>query len=272
MPLFSIPLHAQLMSLLLTAIPLLIFFAIVGGVLRRRLNPNLLPPVPLFPGAVFPNLFDWIYSSFFVLVTILSTLAVVASPPATHMSASVLLVNLGLQVAVYLPFVIRFVLLPAPVQSSLGVGRTLLYLLIALLVIIVSSSLMEFLGLYRLLMELTGCPELQDIVVMFSNGDWAQRGTIALAAVVVAPICEEIVYRGFIYNILKRYSRRWVAIILSALLFSVIHGSMAQAVPLTIFGIVQCILYDKARSLRLPILLHAIYNTVSLILILLLPH
>ena len=131
---------------------------------------------------------------------------------------------------------------------------------------------MEYLGLYRLLMELTGCPELQDIVVMFSNGDWAQRGTIALAAVVVAPICEEIVYRGFIYNILKRYSRRWVAIILSALLFSVIHGSMAQAVPLTIFGIVQCILYDKARSLRLPILLHAIYNTVSLILILLLPH
>ena len=55
-------------------------------------------------------------------------------------------------------------------------------------------------------------------------------------------------------------------------MFSVIHASLAQTAALTIFGCVQCILYDKARSLWLPIMLHAVYNSITLILILVLPY
>lgn len=272
MPVFSYPLHAQLMSLLLTATPVLILFVIGGGMLRRRLNPAVLPPVPLFPGAVFPNVFDWLYTSFFILFTVLGALAMLGTPPPSGLSASTLLMNVGLQFAVYLPFIIRFSLLPSPVRPHLGIGKTLLYLLTALLVIIVPAALMDHSGFNSWLMEKTGCPELQDIVVMFRDGTPARRGVIALAAVVMAPVCEEIVYRGFIYNLLKRYSSRWTAILLSALMFSVIHASLAQTAALTIFGCVQCILYDKARSLWLPITLHAVYNSITLILILVLPY
>ncbi len=271
MPVSSYPLHAQLMSLLLTATPVLILFVIGGGVLRRRLSPAVLPPVPLFPGVVFPNVFDWLYTSFFILFTVLGTLATLVSQPPSGLSASTLLINVGFQFAVYLPFIIRFTMLPSPARPHLGIGKVLLYLLTALLVIIIPAAMMEHCGFNSWLMEKTGCPELQDIVVMFRDGNPAQRAAIALAAVVMAPVCEEVVYRGFIYNLLKRYSRRWMAILLSALMFSVIHASLAQTVALTIFGCVQCILYDKARSLWLPMTLHAVYNAITLILILLLP-
>lgn len=271
MPVSSYPLHAQLMSLLLTATPVLLLFVIGGGVLRRRLSPAALPPVPPFPGAVFPNVFDWLYTSFFILFTVLGTLATLVSQPPSDLSASTLLVNVGFQFAVYLPFIIRFSLLPSPMRPHLGFGKVLLYLSAALFAIIVPAAMMEHCGFNSWLMEKTGCPELQDIVVMFRDGNPAQRAAIALAAVVMAPVCEEVVYRGFIYNLLKRYSRRWIAILLSGLMFSVIHASLAQTVALTIFGCVQCVLYDKARSLWLPMTLHAVYNTITLILILVLP-
>lgn len=267
----SIPPHVVLMTLLLIATPLMMAFAIGCGMLRRRFAADALPAIPQFPGSSFPGVFDWLYTSFFVLITVMGTAAALFTPHGEPMTVGVLLLNLGLQVAVYLPFVIRFVLLPPPHRPSPGVGKTLLYLLLALMSIFIPSFFFETMGFYRWLMELTDCPELQDIVVMFRDGDWALRAVIALAAVVVAPICEEIVYRGFVYNMLKRYCTRLVAILLSALLFSVIHGAFAQVVPLALFGCVQCILYDKARSLWLPMTLHAIYNAISLCAILLLP-
>ena len=265
------PLHVQLMTMLLAATPLVILFAISGGFLRQRLSADVLPAVPQFPGAAFPGVFDWLYTGFFATFTVLGTIAALFTPQGEGITAGVLLLNLGLQVAVYLPFVIRFALLPPQQRVSLGFGRTLLYLWLALMTIIIPSFLLEQLGFFRRLMELTSCPELQDIVVMFRDGDGALRASIALAAVVVAPICEEIVYRGFLYNMLKRYCARTIAILLSALFFSIIHGAFAQVLPLMIFGCVQCVLYDKARSLWLPMTLHAIYNGITLCMILLLP-
>lgn len=264
-------LHTQIMSLLLVATPVLILSAIGNGLLRRRFSSETLPPVPMFPGATFPNIFDWLYTGFFITATISGTMVTVMNPPSGEITVGIMVTNLLLQVCIYLPFVIRFGLLPAPLRRKLRPGSAVLLLLLTLLGIIVPFHILELLGFFRRLTELTGCPELQDIVVMFRDGNTELRLVIAAAAVIVAPVCEEIVYRGFVYNILKRYSSRVVSIFLSALLFSVIHGSLAQALPLLVFGAVQCILYDKARSLWLPMAFHAVYNALMLILILILP-
>lgn len=264
-------LHTLIMSLLLVVTPVLILFTIGGGLLRRQFSLNALPPVPMFPGATFPNIFDWLYTGFFIATTIFGTVVTVMNPPTGEITVGTMLTNLLLQVCVYLPFVIRFGMLPAPIRPKFRIGSAAFHLFLALLSIIIPFCFLEQLGFFRWLTELTGCPELQDIVVMFRDGNTGLRLTIAAAAVIIAPVCEEIVYRGFVYNILKRYSCRVVAILLSALLFSVIHGSLAQTLPLLVFGIAQCILYDKARSLWLPMTLHAIYNGLMLIMILILP-
>lgn len=267
----DLSLHTLMMSLLLVVTPILILFTIGGGLLRRQFSTSALPPVPMFPGATFPNIFDWLYTAFFITTTIFGTVVTVMNPPTGEITVGTLLTNLLLQVCVYLPFVIRFGMLPAPIRPKFRIGTAACHLFLALLSIIIPFCILEQLGFFRWLTELTGCPELQDIVVMFRDGNTELRLVIAAAAVIVAPVCEEIVYRGFVYNILKRYSGRVVAILLSALLFSVIHGSLAQTLPLLVFGVVQCILYDKARSLWLPMALHAIYNALMLIMILILP-
>ena len=267
----DISFHAMMMSLLLVVTPILILFTIGGGLLRRLVCSKALPPVPLFPGATFPNIFDWLYTGFFITITIFGTVVAVLNPQAGAITTGAMLTNLLLQVFVYLPFVIRFGMLSSPVRAKFSVGATAIHLLLALVSIIVPFCILEQLGFFRWLTELTGCPELQDIVVMFRDGNTELRLVIAAAAVIVAPVCEEVVYRGFIYNILKLYSCRTVAILLSAQLFSVIHGSLAQTLPLLIFGVVQCILYDKARSLWLPMVLHAVYNGLMLTMILILP-
>ena len=53
------------------------------------------------------------------------------------------------------------------------------------------------------------------------------------------------------------------AALASALFFSVVHGSLTQFIPLTLFALIQCWAYERARSLWLPILLHMLFNGIS---------
>ena len=85
------------------------------------------------------------------------------------------------------------------------------------------------------------------------------------AAVLVAPICEEIVFRGYLYPILKRFSGVWVAGLCSALLFSCAHGNLVALLPLLIFGIVQVVIYEKTGSLWAPIAVHFCFNSASVL-------
>jgi len=46
---------------------------------------------------------------------------------------------------------------------------------------------------------------------------------VLLSGVIIAPICEEIVFRGYLYKAFRDRFRPWYAIVLSAALFSAIH-------------------------------------------------
>ncbi len=265
------PFHAQLMMGLILVAPLAYLLTLgVGAVFRRDGNQGL-PPVPIYPGSVFPGAFDWCYTIFFSILTILSALMSVCGAgqaDVSKVSAGSMIVSTLMQCMLYLPFLVRFISLPRPIAPTLDIGTKLMYVFVALGAIILPFKLLDCLGFFNYVMETTGCPEFQEVVVMFRDGNMGMKLAVAFAAVVMAPICEEVVYRGFIYQMLKQYSGRIVACILSALLFSVIHGALVQSLPLFIFGVVQCLLFEKTRSVLLPIVVHAIYNTASLLMIL----
>lgn len=246
--------------------------AVVGGVLYRRFCRNSLPPVPTIPGAVFPNVFDLGYTLFFSVLTVLTTTSMIFQGDCfdvkTVNAGSMILSTLA-QSLFYLPFLVRFARLPMVPRPAWGVCRVTLCILLALGGIIIPFKLLECSGFFQYIIEQTACPEFQSVVIMFRDGDWALRAAVAGAAVIMAPICEEVVYRGFVYRILRHYSGRTIAILLSAMLFSVIHGALVQAMPLFIFGVVQCLVYEKSRTIWLPIAIHAIYNSLSLVMILL---
>ncbi len=86
---------------------------------------------------------------------------------------------------------------------------------------------------------------------------------LAFLACIVAPICEEIVFRGYFYAVMKRYSCRFFSAITTGLIFGLIHGSMWSLAPLVVIGIILAIVYELTGSLWAPMICHCLFNTMS---------
>ncbi len=89
--------------------------------------------------------------------------------------------------------------------------------------------------------------------------------------VIAAPLLEEILFRGIILDgFLKNYKPAQ-GILISALMFAVIHGNLAQGIGAFAIGIILGWLYWKTNSLSLCMALHAINNLTGFIGILTTP-
>lgn len=81
----------------------------------------------------------------------------------------------------------------------------------------------------------------------------------AVTATTLAPLSEEIVFRGWLLNGLKRRIPLWPAIIASSLAFAAIHPSLSMATTF-LFGVCAAIAYIKTRNLWVSIVLHGLNN------------
>jgi len=82
-------------------------------------------------------------------------------------------------------------------------------------------------------------------------------------AVLFNPIVEEFFFRGFLMTFLKNYTSTMMAIVLSAGVFAVAHLNIGAAIPLWFLGIVLGIAYEHTGSLVVPIGIHACFNLVT---------
>ena len=89
---------------------------------------------------------------------------------------------------------------------------------------------------------------------------------LAASIVLAAPIVEEVVFRGLVYTRLCRGMKRWLAAILSAVIFGLVHGTLLQLVYTVPMGLLLCFFYDKYRSLWAPIVLHMSFNLAGTVL------
>jgi len=87
-----------------------------------------------------------------------------------------------------------------------------------------------------------------------------------LAVALAAPVGEELVFRGILFRV-ARERWGWVrAAVLTALFFGVSHWAPWHLFGLVALGLLLALLYQLTRSLLVPMLAHAAYNTVSLTL------
>jgi membrane protease YdiL (CAAX protease family) len=86
-----------------------------------------------------------------------------------------------------------------------------------------------------------------------------------LLLVAVAPVAEEVFFRGFLYQALRNSFGIWPGAIVSALIFGVIHFELFKLFQLAILGVVLALLFEKTRSLWPSIMLHAINNGLAFI-------
>lgn len=89
-----------------------------------------------------------------------------------------------------------------------------------------------------------------------------------LAAGVVAPVAEELIFRGLLYRIARD---RWGALAaagITSLFFGVAHWEPWSLFGLVAVGLVMCGLYERSGSLLPPMLAHGTHNAISLALML----
>ncbi|HEY3107500.1 MAG TPA: CPBP family intramembrane glutamic endopeptidase, partial [Chloroflexota bacterium] len=88
-----------------------------------------------------------------------------------------------------------------------------------------------------------------------------------LAAAVVAPICEETFFRGYIFTALRGRYGRLLAYPLSALLFAAIHFNLPALLPILVMALGLAFLYDRSGSVVPGIVAHGLNNSVALTLL-----
>ena len=115
--------------------------------------------------------------------------------------------------------------------------------------------------------ESLGVEAVQDSVKLLQTStDPAILGLMVFAAVIVAPLCEEIVFRGYLYPAAKKFVGPWAAGVSSALVFAAAHGSLAALLPLFIFGCLLVFIYEKTGSLWAPVAVHFSFNGATVLI------
>ena len=108
-----------------------------------------------------------------------------------------------------------------------------------------------------------GSPIIHQLLHSPSPALW---GSVAILAVVVAPIAEELLFRLVLYEALRPYSER-LATILTAMSFAALHRAPAEFPGLFILGLVLQHTRRKSGSLWAAILLHSAFNATSLVIV-----
>ena len=92
---------------------------------------------------------------------------------------------------------------------------------------------------------------------------------LSITAVVVAPLAEEILFRGFLFGVIKRYTDTYFAALVSALLFASVHMHVGFFLPLFALGVIFAMAYEATGCLLVSILMHALFNGVEVVSMLL---
>lgn len=110
--------------------------------------------------------------------------------------------------------------------------------------------------------------EPQALITLFQDGgDPIAISLLVALAILLAPIVEEIVFRGCVYRFLKSQTTLLPAQILSGCVFSFMHWNLMSFVPLVIVGVFLARVYEKSGNLIVAIWFHAFFNAFSLLML-----
>ncbi|MDR3601943.1 MAG: type II CAAX endopeptidase family protein [Desulfosporosinus sp.] len=144
--------------------------------------------------------------------------------------------------------------------SELGMVKPLKrYVCLGFLVGILLFISVGLLG--NLLTQLLGTPAPQSFAVAVKGGDhtWEFVLLIILGGV-IAPIKEEMLFRGLMYPPLRQSLGKGKGMLLTGLFFATLHFDIVRFLPLFIGGVVLAWLYERSSSIWPAIVAHGTWN------------
>ena len=134
------------------------------------------------------------------------------------------------------------------------------------LAFVVSTLLAMALGALFSLFPWFNASEAQDLgyTIAAAGGD---RILMFFAIVIIAPIVEEIVFRGWLYGKLRAHFAMPISILLTSLIFGIVHLQWNVGVNVFAVSVVLCVLRELTGTIYAGILTHIIKNGVAFYLV-----
>lgn len=142
------------------------------------------------------------------------------------------------------------------------VGAGLIYGVVGALVFTFGAGL-----LLRLLVDALGLriPPVQEELRQLAAGSAAPL--VILVIVILAPIAEELFFRGLLFQALERRLGVWRAAVISAAVFGVVHVEWFVFVITFLFGIYLALIFRRRGTIVTPIVAHMLFNGLGVLLI-----
>ena len=106
---------------------------------------------------------------------------------------------------------------------------------------------------------------------LLKNSGWQARAAVFGIAVIAAPVTEELIFRGCLYGVLRKSSGRMPAIVLSSIVFALIHGHLPSLPGLFLLAVGLALVYERCGTLWAPISMHAAFNGLTILAAIFLP-
>lgn len=255
---------------------LAVFLFLVAAGWRLFLCPRdqtIPPPLPF--GFVSDRIYKWwdlllvgLIFAFYYLSAIGVAMSEESDKPM-EISSELLILNIGLQFFLVGLVTVAVIGRISPIEW-LGLNwkdwpRIFLMAFLALLTMW-TISVGLYVVRYQELIESLGVKTIQEAVEFLQKTeDINILILMVISVVIVAPLCEEVVFRGYLYPVLKKFAGPWLGWIISALVFSAAHGSLVALIPLFFFGLVMVLLYEWTGTIWAPIAAHALFNGTTVV-------
>ncbi|MBN2592587.1 MAG: CPBP family intramembrane metalloprotease [Sedimentisphaerales bacterium] len=108
----------------------------------------------------------------------------------------------------------------------------------------------------------------QQLVMITEYPQLPVRIIIVFVAVVIAPLLEEMMFRGFVQTTIRSYfntrNNAWPAIAASSVFFAIMHADPGHWPALFVLGVCMGYSYEKSGSLLRPIFIHFFFNAYGI--------
>jgi membrane protease YdiL (CAAX protease family) len=112
-------------------------------------------------------------------------------------------------------------------------------------------------------------PQHEALKLLSESGAIPLRVLLTIMAVAVAPVVEEMLFRGLFQTTIRSYVQRpWPAIVITSLLFASIHEDVSHWPSLFVLALGLGYVYEKSGSLLRSIFMHALFNGINIALVL----
>ena len=150
-----------------------------------------------------------------------------------------------------------------------GQARGILYAVVATVLVLPvawemsrwTSELMTFLHLRPVMQE--AVTTLQ--TALETKVDLGPQIYMACMAIVVAPVAEELLFRGILFPFCKDRLHPFLAWLGTAVLFALVHANTLTFLSLTLLALVLNLLYEVTGNLLVPILTHSLFNLANFV-------